>query len=114
MRKRMAFSSAVLCAGLPLVVWFAPGCSSTNSTSSGPENDPRFSAVTNDEYTEGSSQSALTTDGGIPSSDASPPQGPDGGPQPPPGPPFPPPSEDGGGPIGPDGGSLSGAPSGFW
>src|SRR5262249_4585885 len=54
MKRRFAFSGAVLCAGLPLVVWAAPGCSSPM------ESDPRFAAVTNDEYMEGASQNALS------------------------------------------------------
>src|SRR5262249_11688376 len=98
MKRRFAFSGAVLCAGLPLVVWAAPGCSSPM------ESDPRFAAVTNDEYVDGASQNALT-----PAPDA----GPsfdrgfsDGG--------FP----DGGFPDGgfPDGGfpGQSGFPSGKW
>src|SRR4051794_40736053 len=108
MRKPMAFSSAILCAGLPLVVWFAPGCSSSTSSVTGPENDPRFAAVTNDEYAEGASQGALTApaasgSGAGPSTDGGPPPPPG----PPPGPPpFPGGEDDGGGPIGPDGGSL--------
>ncbi len=95
MRKRLAFSGAVLRAGVPLLACVAWGCGSSPS-------DERFAASTNDEYTEGTAQAVIsapadpdagtttTVDGGAFV---------DGG------------GGDGGGG---DGGVASGTPSGAW